>query len=241
LLLLNQDARIAAEAVERLSALLLADPTMGAAFAKVVRSERPYLLDGLAGRRNLRHKLTTGLGEGAIDRGQPAFPLAIEHGHGAAMLLRVAAARAVGGFDEQLFLYHEEVDLCWRLARARWGVWLEPRAVVRHRGPGASPERRRIKAYFVARNSLLVARKNGGLMVWLRVAAWAAAATAVYYGPRALAGDVEARAFLAGWRDGLREGRGHDPISPDNSEPPRGGGRASEIGIVSPHLRRGNA
>jgi GT2 family glycosyltransferase len=202
LLLLNQDARIDLAGVRRLTELFGADPTLGAAFAKVVRLDQPYVLAGLAGRRNFRHKLTSGLGGGAIDCGAPATPLAVPHGHGAALLLRVEAARAVGGFDEFLFAYHEEVDLCWRLARAHYGIWLEPRAVVRHRGPGGDPARRAAKAYFLGRNSLLVARKNGGAGAWLRVAGWAVAAALLYYGPRALAGDAEARGLLAGWRDG---------------------------------------
>ncbi len=202
LFLLNQDARIDAASLRRTIDASASDPTLGAVFAKVVRLDQPYVLDGLHGRRNFRHKLTGGLGAGLVDRGEPAFPIAVQHGHGAAMLLRVDAALAVGGFDEFLFAYHEEVDLCWRLARAHYGVLLEPRAVVRHRGPHDA-SRRAAKAYFLGRNSLLVARKNGGAGAWLRVAAWAAAAALLYYGPRALAGDAEAKALLAGWRDGL--------------------------------------
>ncbi len=204
LLLLNQDARLGADDVRRLRELLAADGNLAAVFAKVVQLERPYLLDGLAGRRNLRHKLTTGLGAGRPDRGGPALPYAVHHGHGAALLLRVAAARAVGGFDESLFAYHDEVDLCWRLARAHFGVVLEPRAVVRHAGPDADPVRRRAKAYLLARNSLLVARRNAGLAGCLRVAVWALGATLLYYGPTALAGNDESRALLQGWADGLR-------------------------------------
>jgi len=209
LLLLNQDARLDAAGAQKMLELLRADPNLGAVFAKVVRLDRPYLLDGLHGRRNLRHKLTTGLGAGRIDNGEPSRPLAVQHGHGAALLLRVRAAREVGGFDERLFAYHDEVDLCWRLAHAHWGVALEPRATARHAGPDSDATRRRAKNYLLARNSLLVARKNAGLVGTLRVAVWALGATLLYYGPTALAGNVDSRALLQGWVDGLlgREAR----------------------------------
>jgi len=204
LLLFNQDARIDKQSVGRMLALLRSDANLGAVFAKVVRRDAPYILDGLYGRRNLRHKLTTSLGGGRVDSGKPDRPVAIEHGHGAALLLRVQAAQAVHGFDEHLLAYHDEVDLCWRLAQANWGAALEPRAVVRHVGTRNDPDRARAKAYLLARNSLRVARNNGGAPAWLRVAIWAAAATLVYYGPTALAGDNVSRALVRGWCDGLR-------------------------------------
>ncbi len=204
LLLLNQDARLTASAAPLLLAHLRGDANVGAVFAKVVRRDRPYLLDGLAGRRNLRHKLTTALGSGALARPVSPWPRAVHHGHGAALLLRVDAARAVGGFDPALVAYHDEVDLCWRLARAHWTVMLEPRATVRHVGKEDDPARQRAKAYLLARNSLVVAAKNAGRFGLARVAVWAAAATLLYYGPTALTGDKLARAFVRGWLDGLR-------------------------------------
>ncbi len=57
---------------------------------------------------------------------------------GTAMLVRREAFESVGGFDEQYFMYVEDVDLCWRLARSHWQVALEPSAVVRHAVGGSS-------------------------------------------------------------------------------------------------------
>ncbi len=51
---------------------------------------------------------------------------------GASFLVRRRAFEAVGGFDEAYFMYVEDVDLCWRLHRAGWGVRYEPAACVVH-------------------------------------------------------------------------------------------------------------
>jgi N-acetylglucosaminyl-diphospho-decaprenol L-rhamnosyltransferase len=51
---------------------------------------------------------------------------------GACFLVRRAAFEAVGGFDETYFMYAEDVDLCWRLGRAKWSVGYVPAAEVTH-------------------------------------------------------------------------------------------------------------
>jgi N-acetylglucosaminyl-diphospho-decaprenol L-rhamnosyltransferase len=51
---------------------------------------------------------------------------------GACFLVRREAWDAIGGFDPAFFMYLEDVDLCWRLGRAGWGVVYEPAAEVVH-------------------------------------------------------------------------------------------------------------
>jgi N-acetylglucosaminyl-diphospho-decaprenol L-rhamnosyltransferase len=48
------------------------------------------------------------------------------------LLVRREAWDAVHGFDEQFFMFVEDVDLCWRLHEAGWRVRYEPAAVVEH-------------------------------------------------------------------------------------------------------------
>jgi len=51
---------------------------------------------------------------------------------GTHFLIRRAAWDAVGGFDEDFFMYLEDVDLCWRLRQAGWRVRYEPASRVVH-------------------------------------------------------------------------------------------------------------
>ncbi len=107
-----------------------------------------------------------------VDRFLPGFPPArdylmtgfrheqrglVEQPQGAALFIRRTALRAkrgertqheaVGVFDEQFFLYFEEVDLCARLIDAGWEIWFVPEATVVHHENQSSnkfwPEARR--------------------------------------------------------------------------------------------------
>ena len=51
---------------------------------------------------------------------------------GSCLFFRRLAFDSIGGFDESYFMYVEDVDICWRLARAGWCTWYEPDAEVTH-------------------------------------------------------------------------------------------------------------
>ena len=58
---------------------------------------------------------------------------------GGFLLLRRAMLDELGGFDEGFRLYGEDIDLCYRAARAGWERWYVPAAVVRARPRGRRP------------------------------------------------------------------------------------------------------
>jgi N-acetylglucosaminyl-diphospho-decaprenol L-rhamnosyltransferase len=64
-------------------------------------------------------------------------PREVDWATGASVMFRAEALKQVGLFDEGFFLYHEEIELMWRLRRAGWSIAFEPRSRVRHVG-GAS-------------------------------------------------------------------------------------------------------
>ncbi len=54
--------------------------------------------------------------------------------HGACLLLRRDVVHGMGLFDEDYFIFSEEIDLCDRLGRADWELHWVPEAVVTHKG-----------------------------------------------------------------------------------------------------------
>ena len=62
----------------------------------------------------------------------------VEQPMASSLMIRRAAIEEIGGlFDEQFPIFFNDVDLCWRLWRANWQIWFEPRSRVKHWG-GAS-------------------------------------------------------------------------------------------------------
>jgi GT2 family glycosyltransferase len=78
---------------------------------------------------------------------------------GSCMLVSVAAAYEIRGFDEIFFLYWEEVDVCVRAWRHELRCLVEPRASIVHLvGRTARPSQ---VDHYMLRNSLLFMRRNG--------------------------------------------------------------------------------
>jgi len=69
---------------------------------------------------------------------EPVRPGSVDWVTGAVLVARRAAMEAVGLLDEGYFLYWEDLDWCYRMRRAGWGVFLVPqaRAIHLHRREG---------------------------------------------------------------------------------------------------------
>ena len=97
--------------------------------------------------------------------GQPALPpstepYATDRGCGGAMLIPRAALERVGGFDEALFAYAEDVDWSLRARAAGLAIRVVPASIVHHRvsaasGGASSPA----TLYYALRNGLVVAER----------------------------------------------------------------------------------
>jgi GT2 family glycosyltransferase len=64
---------------------------------------------------------------------------------GSCMLVRRQAINQVGLLDEDIFMFGEDIDWCWRIKQANWKIYYLPQAVVYHTH-GASSRLRPIRA-----------------------------------------------------------------------------------------------
>jgi GT2 family glycosyltransferase len=72
---------------------------------------------------------------------RPSAPVEADWMLGAFLLLRRSMLDELGGFDAGFRLYGEDIDLCYRAAKAGWERWYVPAAVVHH-GYGRATDRR---------------------------------------------------------------------------------------------------
>jgi hypothetical protein len=79
---------------------------------------------------------------------------------GGACALRTQAARAVGGFPVEYFLYYEDTDLSWRLGLTGQRIRYAPDAVVHHLHSASSDQRSTSFAFYNHRNQLLTVLRN---------------------------------------------------------------------------------
>ena len=88
---------------------------------------------------------------------------------GAAMFIRPHLFHDLGGFDPYYFAHLEEIDLCWRIRRAGYGIFAITESKVFHVGGGTLSYLSPRKAYLNFRNSLFTLLKNepSFKLVWL--------------------------------------------------------------------------
>lgn len=77
-------------------------------------------------------------GQSYLDERQHEVEQEVDWVAGACMLVRMSAIRSVGLLDENLFMYGEEIEWCYRIKRGGWSVVYFPGAEVRHFGGGSN-------------------------------------------------------------------------------------------------------
>lgn len=143
-LLLNPDTVVADHAISKLADHLDANPECGAAGPKVLNPDGSLQL---ACRRSFPtplgslYRLTylswlfprsRQLAEYNLTYADPDRQLDVDALSGSAMMVRRAAIERVGLLDEDIFMYGEDIDWCWRIKQAGWRVTYVPEAVVYH-------------------------------------------------------------------------------------------------------------
>jgi GT2 family glycosyltransferase len=129
--MLNTDIRLDPHWLEELLAVGAAGGDTAAVASKLRLYHKPQVLNGVGGCMNyLGYTWDRGMFE--EDKGQYDEPADVLFASAGAALFRRSAYLEAGGFDERFFMYHEDVDLSWRLWILGLRVRTAPQAVAYH-------------------------------------------------------------------------------------------------------------
>jgi hypothetical protein len=128
---LNMDVVVSPGWLDPLVSFLEASPRAGAACPLILLDSDPGRINAAGQNVNV-----TGLGfnrwlEQPRERAGTE-PFRVSGLHGAAFLIRRELLKAIGGWNESGFLYHEDVELSWLLAVAGSEIHCVPASTVRH-------------------------------------------------------------------------------------------------------------
>lgn len=206
-LVLNNDALVHPSTIREMLDVASRDARIAAVGAKILRADDPGRLWFAWGELDFHQSLVRLVGEGERDDDRFAAERDVPWVSGAAILLARGALEAIGGFDEEYFAYHEEVDWCARAREAGWRVVYAPRARVVHRGqassggPSAYVGRRQ---YLTARNMVRFVGRHGSIAERVRFWTFLAATIPLQWLRRRASGEQEGVALkVRGVRDAL--------------------------------------
>jgi len=182
-LLLNNDAQVAADFLAPLLWVMNSHARVAAVSSSIIRAghetlELAYL------RVHFGHGLVRRIGVNALPSEGFAERREVEVAIGCSLLVSAEALRAIGPFDDAYFAYHEEVDWCFRARQAGWQVHYQPLSRVFHGGskstaalvrplasargrgkpalPNATPlSWNPVRTYLGARNAVRFMRRHG--------------------------------------------------------------------------------
>ena len=214
--LLNNDAAIASDAIAAFAAAARDHPRAGILTGKLYLADRPDRVS-FAGQRYIawlgysgRHR-----GEGRRDRPRYDRPGRVDRAVGALMAISRNTVDAVGFLDEDIFAYVEDVDYSLRARSAGFEVMFVPGARAWHKvAASTGGEVSTSNLYFGARNTIVVCERHAPLpapLSWLRrrvvLATFGAHALSRRNRREAL------RAVLDGYRDGCAGRLGPRPAT----------------------------
>jgi len=165
-ILLNSDVEVTKEWIEPVISLMESNAKIAACQPKVLSFKQRNQFEYAGACGGFIDKLGYPFARGRIfetcetDNGQYNNSIQIFWATGAALFVRSNVFHEVGGFDEGFFAHQEEIDLCWRMQRQGYVIYVVPSSVVYHVGGGTLPMGDRKKIFLNFRNNLIMMTKN---------------------------------------------------------------------------------
>jgi GT2 family glycosyltransferase len=163
--IINNDIVIDQNCIKDLVLAASSDKTIGIIGPKVMVYSKPDIIDNAGIIGSIPRVRYTWIGGGEKDTGQYEKLVDILYQDGCAILLSKACYEKIGGFDDWLWSYSEESDLCMRAHEAGFRVCCLQKAKVWHKGSasfGKNFQRKPYAIYYIVRNSYLFHRRHAG-------------------------------------------------------------------------------
>jgi GT2 family glycosyltransferase len=171
-LLLNPDTQVKGEAIEQLGSFMETHLEAGVAGPQLLNPDGskqnsianyPSLATELLNKSFLRWLFPKKFPGKERDYSEP---VEVDSVIGACMIVRRDAIDQVGLLDEDYFLFLEETDWCYRMAKGGWKIYHVPQAEVDHfQGKSAETVKKRARVEFY-RSRYHFFKKNRGSLQW---------------------------------------------------------------------------
>ena len=165
--LLHDDSAPEPEALERLLAEAESRPSASILGPKLVSWTSPDRLQEVGFAVDRTGRAVSPIEDDEIDQGQHDQVRDVFFVNTAGMLVRRGALLNVGGFDERMPAFRDDLDLCWRVHLTGGRVLVVPQARIRHFAAAASRSRRTRAVnhprYLIERHTIAAMLKASGL------------------------------------------------------------------------------
>ncbi len=165
-ILLNSDVEVSADWITPMVKLLEANPEVAACQPKIRSWHNRAFFEYAGASGGQLDLLAYPFCRGRIfdtleeDKGQHDQAVPVFWATGACMMVRASVYHGLGGFDARFFAHMEEIDLCWRMHKAGYLVYVCPASTVFHVGGGTLPKNNPHKTFLNFRNGLWMLYKN---------------------------------------------------------------------------------
>ncbi|MBI5766031.1 glycosyltransferase family 2 protein [Candidatus Falkowbacteria bacterium] len=165
LVLLNQDTVVESNWLSRLVKLAEKDHKIAAVQPKLLLWPEKQLINSFG---NSIHFLGFAYCNKYRDKDQYNItePFELPYASGAACLLKMSVLKKTGLFDDRLFMYHEDVDLGWKIRLAGYKILLDPLAVVYHK---YNYSKAKYKFYYMERNRWIILLQNYRILTLIMI------------------------------------------------------------------------
>lgn len=164
--LLNSDVQVLANWIKPVIDAMERDPMIAAAQPKIKSFNEPLKFEYAGAAGGFLDRFGFPFCRGRIfdvietDLAQYNDPAEIFWASGAALFVKSACWKQVGGLDPDFFAHMEEIDVCWRLKNLGYKIIYCPEAEVFHVGGGTLNSTNPFKTYLNFRNNLYLLQKN---------------------------------------------------------------------------------